>query len=217
MPFDRRTEEPGLSTSRWFYGATYMRNHVEFLLVLRGVKPCVYFMKGSDSHEVPNAPVFSRIVLDALLPIMQRFDLWSYGFELGFKGNGGWVLADTQSASWSLVERIFFKQQKNFSTHDFGRALGYPCLSDVEKEGGQWVTFMNRTDGGLDEDGHCCGPAMQFLVVGHGEEADWQEVTKFFRKCKKVANSVGTEIFCHTEEHDELDAWLWGPRESDEA
>ncbi len=113
--------------------ACHMRFHVEFLLTLKGIKPCVMICHGKDTV------VFTRLVHQVLKPVMEKYNLEEYGFtlrqmpsltlmEMGrpkpdvfFKD--GWIFADTlalSSNSWTLpsisgkallwpeIQKVFF-------------------------------------------------------------------------------------------------------------
>lgn len=56
----------------------HLRHHLQVLLVLLGVKPCVPFV----SPKGTGTAVMGEMVLRCLVPLMEQFDLESYGFRL---------------------------------------------------------------------------------------------------------------------------------------
>ncbi|KAF9049510.1 hypothetical protein BDZ89DRAFT_1108106, partial [Hymenopellis radicata] len=58
----------------WYYAA-HMSYYAEVLFVLKGVKPCVLFASGDQAHT-------QAIIDTCLKPVLEQFDLLSYGFRL---------------------------------------------------------------------------------------------------------------------------------------
>ncbi len=94
--------------------ASHMRHHVEFLLTLKGIKPCMIIYHGRDTV------VFTRLVHQVLKPLVDKYNLEEYGFTLRQVPNltlmemgrpqpdkffkDGWLFADTlalSSNSWT--------------------------------------------------------------------------------------------------------------------
>lgn len=56
----------------------HLRYHVQVLLALKGVQPCVPFVSPKDTGIL----VMNEMVLRCLVPVMEELDLESYGFRL---------------------------------------------------------------------------------------------------------------------------------------
>lgn len=214
---------------KWWWGAAHMRHHLEFLLVLKGMKPCVLFVR----HTIDNAAIFSTIVLDSLVPIMDRLGLWSYGFRLGFR-EGEWVLYDSRSPKRSQVEKIFLTpkfvreldQSGAFAAKDkmyyvpnleVAHALGYPILSDAMQSDNEpsWIQIRDVTEmDELEQLGRppplCCVQGMIYCCpdAGAAGEADWKEVLAHFHRCEAVADDMETQLGLCTLWHKGLNTWL---------
>lgn len=214
---------------KWWWAAAHMRHYLEFLLVLIGLKPCVLFVR----HTIDNGAIFSTIILDALVPIMNRLGLWSYGFQLGFC-QGEWVLYDARSPKRSEVEKIFLTpdfvremdQTGAFPAKDkmyyvpnleVAHALGYPILSDAIQTDSEpsWIQIRDATElHELERLGRpppsCCVQGMIYCcpAAGAAGEADWKEVLAHFFRCETVADDMGTQLGLWTLGHKGLNAWL---------
>lgn len=214
---------------KWWWGAAHMRHHLEFLLVLKGLKPCVLFVR----HTIKNSAIFSTIVLDSLVPIMDRLGLWSYGFRLGFR-HGEWVLYDARSTKRSQVEKIFLTpkfvremdQSGAFAAKDkmyyvpnleVAHALGYPILSDAIQTDSEpsWIQIRDVTEmDELERLGRppplCCAQGMIYCcpAAGAAGEADWKEVLAHFFRCETIADDMGTQLGLCTLEHKAMNTWL---------
>ncbi|KAF8914874.1 hypothetical protein CPB85DRAFT_1251820 [Mucidula mucida] len=125
-PKSEYADRPG-----WYYAA-HMSYYAEVLFVLKGVKP--------------------YIIDTCLKPIIEQFDLLSYGFRLqqithplpttahaGFQN--GWVLADTHSDKWDTVQQVLLRPYPNPPVPEalIGDALGYPSRKGPYKEAMQEV------------------------------------------------------------------------------
>lgn len=214
-----RSVVPG---DKFWIGAAHLRHHLELLLVLKGVKPCVLFVKYADS----NSPLFSTVIIDCLVPIMDRFDLWSYGFGISVQSRE-WVFYDARSPQMPLIKKAFLthpsvkrkdpvaypeKHYPMICDHDTAQALGYPVPFNGYQSG-HFVTIRDNTElrvlaaAGWPDGQVCCVPGMQFTCPT-GDESVWKKVVDFHRQCDEVAKSVGTEIMLFTGEHPKLNAWL---------
>lgn len=60
------------------HAVAHLRHHVELLLTLKGMKPCVPFV----SPKPTGIATMDNMVLRCLVPLMEQFDLESYGFKL---------------------------------------------------------------------------------------------------------------------------------------
>lgn len=207
---------------KFWTGAAHLRHHLELLLVLRGVKPCVLFLK----YDHDNDPFFSTVVMDCLIPIMDRLDLWSYGFGISCE-SGIWVFYDARSPELTLVKKAFLTSDcvKNMNPeaypdrdypgtpdHETAQALGYPVPFD-DWQSGLFVAIQDATEldvlarRGCPEDQRCCVPGMAFKIPEE-EESAWKKVLDFHRKCVETAKSVGTELILFTDECYEMADWL---------
>lgn len=207
---------------KFWIGAAHLRHHVELLLVLKGVKPCVLFVKYADEND----PLFSTVVIDCLVPIMDRFDLWSYGFGISIQSRN-WVFYDARSPQLPLIKKAFLthpsvkrmdrvaypeKYYPMMSDHETAQALGYPVPFN-DHQSGHLITIRDLTElgalaaAGWPEDQQCCVPGMQFNCPT-GDASVWKKVLDFHRQCEEAAKSVGTGLFLFTGEHREMTAWL---------
>lgn len=211
------------TTEKWWDAAAHLRHHLEFLLVLKGIKPCVLFVRNKEDH----LPTFSTIIIDYLVPIMDRLDLWSYGFRLSFMC-GDWVFYDCRSPLMPQISKVFLthpfakqldttgaygEDEKPYCVPDLevAQALGYPIRSDAYR-GGHWIYIRDETEMQvLIRKGRpqplCCVQGMKFRCPEHGSEADWIKVLVFYHKCETAAGEVGT-MLCLCVQHPEMTAWL---------
>lgn len=207
---------------KFYMGAALLRHHLEFLLVLKGVKPCVLFGKCSAS----NFPLFATVVIDCLVPIMDRLDLWSYGFRISYQ-SACWVFYDAQSPKMPLISKAFLVHPKvkaldpvtyhkagypGLPDSESGAALGYPVPFD-DFQSGLYVTIRDATEldvlatRGWSEDEQCCVQQMAFTSPA-GDKSVWKKVLDFYRQCYEAAKSVGTELVLGTDENPEIIAYL---------
>lgn len=75
---DSVTKMHNPSDSPKCHPVAHLRHHLQVLLVLLGVKPCVPFV----SPKGTGTAVMGEMVLRCLVPLMEQFDLESYGFRL---------------------------------------------------------------------------------------------------------------------------------------
>lgn len=75
---DSVTKMHNPSDSPKCHPVAHLRHHLQVLLVLMGVKPCVPFV----SPKGTGTAVMGEMVLRCLVPLMEQFDLESYGFKL---------------------------------------------------------------------------------------------------------------------------------------
>ncbi|KAI1765640.1 hypothetical protein GGR53DRAFT_489133 [Hypoxylon sp. FL1150] len=130
LPFPTNSAD----TPDW-YAASQLRHYFEILLTLKGKKPCTLAAMMSGEK------VINGMILQCLAPMMEQFELESYGFVLrylahdvlsvqpmhpGFKG--GWIFADKQSDKWNKVEDVFLLPHPGRRNPEdvIGAALGYP-------------------------------------------------------------------------------------------
>ncbi|KAG8156950.1 hypothetical protein KVR01_013172 [Diaporthe batatas] len=196
---------------QFWAGAAHLRHHIEILLTLKGVKPCVMFYRFVGG----NKRLFSSVVIDCLVPIMNRFDLWSYGFRISFK-SGCWVFYDARFQKMPLITKVFLTHetvmQADPDTYDpqyypgvpdslCAEVLGYPVpFEDFQK--GYSVIFRDTTEmevlatRGWPEDERCCVQAMHFTCPeGPNREGNsWNTVNEFFLRCRAAARTVGTDL-----------------------
>lgn len=217
---DHRSED--CPKGEFWMGAAHLRHHVEFLLALKGVKPCVLFAKFSES----NSPLFATVVIDCLIPIMDRFDLWSYGFRISFH-SGAWVFYDAQSPKMPMINKAFLvhpsikcrdpvtyhkESYPGTSDSQSGEALGYPVPFD-NFTSGRFVNIADTTelevlaDRGWPDHHYYLVQGMAFYSPA-GDESVWKKVLDLHRRCHEVAESVGTELALCVLSYPEMTAWL---------
>lgn len=213
----------GSTTDKWWIAAAHLRHYLEVLLVLKGIKPCVLFLKHTPAHE----NTFSTIIIDSLVPIMDRLDLWSYGFKISFMC-GEWVFYDARSPAMPQINKIFLTHhldKKEDATGafpikeniycvphlDVAHALGYPIRSDGF-DSGRWINIRDETEMRVlvsmgRPEPICCVQGMIFSCpVGTPE--DWTDVLAYYHGCEQAARSVGTGLSLYTASHPEMTAWL---------
>lgn len=222
------------TTDKWWEAAAHLRHHVEFLLVLKGLKPCVLFCKNS----LENTSVFSTVIMDILIPIMNQLNLWSYGFRISFE-SCEWVFYDTRSSLLPQITKIFLTDYTSKKVNRTGaypaadsdkrylvdhlevaHALGYPIRSDASDAGFsvniQDVTEMDVLESAGRPLPHCCVYGMGFLSP-EGNEDDWIKILKHYHSCAEAARKFGTElrlVLRHEKMTDWLErnpGWLVGP------
>lgn len=217
---DTRTDDN--SNEKFWTGAAHLRHHLEFLLVLKGVKPCVYFFR----YEPENKALFGSVIVNCLIPIMDRFDLWSYGFRITGQ-SGEWIFYDCRSPKMPLITKIFLTDPKvkamdpvTYPNDEFpftpdsetAEAIGYPVPFD-DWRNGCFILFRDATEldvlaaAGWPEDERCCVQGMAFTCPA-GDESVWKKVLDYYRQCQEAAKSVGTELVLCTGEYPEMTAWL---------
>lgn len=190
---------------------------MEFLLVLKGIKPCLLFHKYLDENIV----LFSNVVIDCLVPIMDRLDLWSYGFGISTQF-GYWVFYDARSRFRLLVDKVFLdhhtlkkKYPKAYllsATQSLmASALGYPvpfedypsdywiCINDKTEE--DVLISKGQPDTGSDVH------AMRFCCPAGGLD-EWSRVLTYFERCDLAARSVGTKLELDTDVHEVMYMWI---------
>ncbi|KAL2289201.1 hypothetical protein FJTKL_02229 [Diaporthe vaccinii] len=206
----------------WWVGAAHLRHYLEFLLVLKGLKPCMLLVKFS----LDNVWIFSTLVIDCLVPIMDRLDLWSYGYSISFQ-SGEWVFYDARSPVLPRINKIFlthrttkdldsvaYPEDSHFGAPqpEIAVALGYPLTMDDPSVGGRTIYVRDATEmdvlvsSGWPEP-QCCVQGTYFHCPA-GDEAAWIKVLYWYRKCEKAARSVGTELQLFAGSHPEMSDWL---------
>ncbi|KAL1866704.1 hypothetical protein Daus18300_006648 [Diaporthe australafricana] len=212
------------TSEKWWIGAAHMRHYLEFLFVLEGLKPCVLFLR----NRLENCPIFSTIVIDTLVPIMNRLDLWSYGFRLGFQ-SGEWVFYDGRSPAAVQVNKLFLtdplvryadntgaypEKDKQYGVPNLeaAHALGYPVHSDGFGSD-RWIIIRDATE--LDVLVEDLGwPAPYSPVQGlsytcaAGDDQEWTNILVHYFQCEQAAAEVGTGLQLFTFTHTEITAWL---------
>lgn len=212
-------------TNKWWDAGAHLRHHVEFLLVLKGIKPCVLFLKNKVEHNT----VFSTVIIDILVPTMNRLGLWSYGFNISFEC-GEWVFYDTRSSLLPQITKIFLTDyaSKDISkTGDYSaecsempflvpelevaQALGYPIRSDASRSycyvNIQDITEMNVLASHGRPPPWCCVYGMGYGSP-EGNEEDWMKILTHYHTCAEAAREFGTELRLHVLKHEKMTAWL---------
>lgn len=205
----------------WWVGAAHLRHYLELLLVLKGLKPCVLFAKFTPD----NVSIFSTVVIDCLVPIMDRLDLWSYGYSISIMANE-WVFYDTRSPVLPLVNKVFlthrttkdldpaaYPEDSVFGApeQEIAEALGYPITMD-DPGSGRTIFVRDATEmsvlvsAGWPEP-RCCVQGTNFNCP-EGDELVWFKVLEWYYKCEQAARSVGTELQLFTGSHPEMSDWL---------
>lgn len=202
----RRHGKPG---NKFWTCAAHLRHYLEFLLVLKGLKPCLFFLK----YAAENGPLFSTVVIDCLVPVMDRFDLWSYGFSISFH-TGSWVFYDTRSPKVSLVREVFLTRHDGPGAPDrvVAEALGYPIHFDNWRSG-RFVIIRDATElnvlvsSGWPKEDSCCVQGTSFTCP-EGDEAVWTEVLDVYHRYMRAAGSLGTELVLFIGDYREMFDWL---------
>ncbi|KAI2627723.1 hypothetical protein GGR54DRAFT_590223 [Hypoxylon sp. NC1633] len=204
-----------------WYAASQLRHYFEVLLTLKGKKPCT-LMTMNGGRE--NAAMINGIMFQCLAPMMEQFELESFGFTLhylahdvlteqvlhpGFKG--AWIFADTQAEKWSQVEDIFLLPHPGRRNPDdaIGAALAYPVpggdatvlyIDSTETSELKRITGDDKVDGVIGMEFFCIeGPLMQ---------ARLSTLVEHFYDCSKIAHNVGMELKMNAKEHPLLERFL---------
>ncbi|KAI3390864.1 hypothetical protein diail_8474 [Diaporthe ilicicola] len=189
----RREGRPGV---KYWVGAAHLRHRVEFLLVLKGVKPCVLSVKFAEEND----PLFSTVVIDCmcLVPIMDRLDLRAYGFRVSFH-TGSWVFYDARSPKLSPINSAFLTHH-NDPVPDavVADALGYP-FHFYNWQSGRFVIIRDATElkvlvsRGWPQAVSCCVQRMSFTCQ-EGDEDVWARVFGLYHRYEEAARSMGTQL-----------------------
>lgn len=193
--------------------------------MLKGQKPCVYFSK----YAQKNVTVFSTVVIDCLVPIMDRLDLWSYGFGISFMA-GDWVFYDARSRRMPLVARIFLTHRTTKELYpdrypagshlgvpeeDIALALGYPVPYSHHHESGSPVGIRDVTElgvlaaAGWPGPERCCVQGTSFYCPPAGNDhLVFLQVLKCFHGCEQAAREVGTHLELFAGHYPEMTDWL---------
>lgn len=78
LDHDSITKMHNPSDSPKCHPVAHLRHHLQVLLVLKGIQPCVPFVSPKET----GTGVMDAMVLRCLMPIMEQLDLESYGFRL---------------------------------------------------------------------------------------------------------------------------------------
>lgn len=205
----------------WWVGAAHLRHYLEFLLVLKGLKPCMLLVKFS----LDNIWIFSTLIIDCLVPIMDRLNMWSYGYSISFQADE-WVFYDTRSPVLPRINKIFLTHRTTKDldpdaypedSHlgapepEIAVALGYPIAMDDPRTG-HMIFIRDATEmdvlisSGWPEP-QCCVQGTGFNCP-EGDEVVWGQVLDWYYKCEKAARSVGTELQLFAGSHPEMSDWL---------
>lgn len=206
-----------------------MRHYLEILLVLKGIKPCMLFVK----YSLDNVSIFSTIVIDCLVPIMDRLNLWSYGFRISMQADD-WVFYDARSPAMPMIDKIFLthrsvkamdritypeETQLGAPEHEIAMALGYP-IAFSNPQNGNSIHIRDATEMEvLVSSGwpppQCCVQGTIFNCPSRagGDHAwanalDFFKVLSYYHRCEQAARSVGTELQLYTGFHPEMTGWL---------
>ncbi|KAI4860364.1 hypothetical protein F4820DRAFT_110632 [Hypoxylon rubiginosum] len=184
-----------------WYAASQLRHYFEIFLTLKGKKPCT--LAGMNAGE----ELINGMVLQCLAPMMEQFELESYGFTLrylahdvlteqlghpGFKNS--WIFADKQSEKWNSVEDIFLLPHPGQRNREdaIGAALGYPL------PGGETTVWLidetetselQRITG--EEVDEVIG--MEFFCID-GNVGHRVRLHEYYAQCKQAAKDVGVQL-----------------------
>ncbi|KAJ0124790.1 hypothetical protein J7T55_006131 [Diaporthe amygdali] len=202
------------------HAVAHLRHHVELLLTLKGMKPCVPFV----SPKPTGIATMDSMVLRCLVPLMEQFDLESYGFKLyyiatnirtttqqfrGFKGS--WVFADLRSVAWPLVRDIFVTPRDpvhRLPESLLCRAMGMPVHNDrlinrvVIKDHTEYELLQSA----FDQD--TCQVGVVDIFCDDGNKEDWLVIIRYFKRCQLVALELGTALIIDVGEHPMMEQWL---------
>lgn len=174
-----------------------------------------------------NVTIFSTLVIDCLVPIMDRLNLWSYGFRISFMSEE-WVFYDSRSTLMPQITKIFLTHPSAKDLDpisyphpfDFGVpdgemavALGYPVAFDNAYDGSP-VHIRDTTEMGVLtsrgwSEGQCCVQGMIFYCPEEAvSEEDLLKILIFYYRCEQAARSVGTQLQIFTGFHQEMTHWL---------
>tara|TARA_R110002003_G_scaffold104_3_gene8197 strand:+ start:6517 stop:7260 length:744 start_codon:yes stop_codon:yes gene_type:complete len=189
---------------------THFRPYTEICMTLKGLKPCVLFL--ASQPEAP--PMYEPLVVEVVEPLFEEYRLAEYGFVLqrvehsqpmgssrSFKGS--WVLADTRSAEWDVVQRAFLDARRttDIAVLDASRALGYPMTTPLDFDSGRVVyreDYEEQLFEGLDGQEHFVA-AMDYRVGGSRQ--DYERVLKHFEEWRIAAGTVGRYLVLWIDQH----------------
>ncbi|KAI0378567.1 hypothetical protein F5Y04DRAFT_261714 [Hypomontagnella monticulosa] len=196
--------------------ASYLRHYFEILLTLKNMKPCTLICMGTGPQ---GSIMMNGMVLQCLAPMMQRFELESYGFTLrylahdvlteqlghsGFKGS--WIFADKQSEAWSKVEDIFLLPHPGRRTPEdtIGSALGYPLPggnATISLIDGTETSELRAITGAVIRDGVI---GIQFFCT----EGRFAELLEYYVQCKLMAKDFGVFLKIDAEGHPSFEKYI---------
>lgn len=183
----------------------------------------MYFSK----YAQKNVTVFSTVVIDCLVPIMDRLGLWSYGFGISFMA-GDWVFYDARSRRMPLVKKIFLTHQTTKELNpkaypvdsdlgvpqeDIAKALGYPVPYSHPQNGSpvgiRDVTELNVLAAAGWPEPRCCVQGTSFYCPPAGNDhLVFLQVLKCFHGCEQAAREVGTHLELFTGPYPEMTDYL---------
>ncbi|OTA63372.1 hypothetical protein K449DRAFT_381870 [Hypoxylon sp. EC38] len=195
--------------------ASQLRHYFEVLLTLKGKKPCTLI----TMHFPQGSVMMNGMVLQCLSPMIQQFELESYGFtlrylahdvlteqrrHLGFKG--GWIFADKHSEHWNKVLDIFLLPHpgRRNPEDNIGAALGYPLPG-----GNATILFIDDTE--TSELERITGEKLPASVIGMEffcTEGGFSRLLGYYLQCKQAAADVGVRLQIDTEEHPSFEMFL---------
>ncbi|KAG4416919.1 hypothetical protein IFR04_009929 [Cadophora malorum] len=157
---------PGISSKDMpFMIAAQMRHYVEIFLTLKGIKSCTIIWHPFATE------IFTRLVTEVFKPIIKKYKLKTYGFELRQIDHatmvemgrpqpdafwrGGWIFGDVLSPLWRDIQGIFFTPtQIHIARHEHDtyqdhlcKVFGYPVPGfPRQKTGFNRVCYMDETE-----------------------------------------------------------------------
>ncbi|KAG8164028.1 hypothetical protein KVR01_005946 [Diaporthe batatas] len=220
------TSPPHSDSGGRCHPVAHLRHHLVVLLVLLGFRPCALFL----STKVEGIATMSEMVLRCLVPLMEKFDLESYGFKLlyvatnprthnqrfrGFRGT--WVLADTRHPGWIVVREMFVAPPRApIPPRMMCIALGYPTHDrpeDGDDEFYNKVEILDATEHALLKDSFSqgvCRVCVLKIFCGQGSETDWERIVRYFGACGELAEKhVGTKLSLDLSEHERMRVWCY--------
>ncbi|KAH7391619.1 hypothetical protein BKA64DRAFT_725179 [Cadophora sp. MPI-SDFR-AT-0126] len=207
--------------------ACQQRHHVEILLTLKGIKPCTAIFHPYATE------IYTRLVTDVFKPIIKKYKLKSYGFELrqiehatmidmgrpqpNMFWRGGWIFGDVLSPLWRDIQSIFFTPTETHiagAEHDtyqdkLCKILGYPVPGYPRQTNMNQLRYMDETE--CAELARSSGKNEDEIgVIGFeyedddGDQARWTKCLIHFESCQRAMKSVGSRLEIDLRGHDGL-------------
>jgi hypothetical protein len=205
---DKDMRTLGLENAPYWAAAIRYSTHLEVLVTLEGIKPCVLFQ--ADTRASDAKAVFDRQVKTHVLPWFQKYHLARFGFvlqqikhDLIIDGSdnwrGVWIFANTRSKEWALVKDVFFNPESPFQDgFAIGDALGLPILPVLPYYEARYtyvdITARNELKNMV---GGNVGDVIAHDYVGSKVNVQEEEARAHFEKWREVAANHGVELELH--------------------
>lgn len=193
------------------YGACHMRHHIEFLLALKGIKPCTIFAHYTAQN------IFTEMVEKCLKPVFDKYKLLQYGYYLGqithkmpttvHRGfQHAWVFADTRSSQWPEVKDVFLTpHDQPIEDTRVGKVLGYPVVNGKATFRAVDYTEMADLKTASKQD-VCCVSGYEFFCDNSPEH--FGTLMYHFDRCHKAAQEFGIELRMDLAGHQNMATWV---------